>query len=140
MIRSTLATAAIALFALVSPAVAQADPIADQCSKALPQFVEQCLAQNGAAPTSDGSGSVAKVGPTKYYNGNAADVVIGYDKDKPLKNEDGSPKLDPKTGEQMYAPIMAAGDPTYGTKPGTEAGKTDADGNVVRDLSGYQYK
>jgi hypothetical protein len=138
MIRTIVAVAAIALYAFAAPA-AQADPIADQCARAtIPTAL--CNGTGGSAPTNDGSGSVRQVGPTKYYNGQGADVVIGYDKDKPLTNEGGSPKLDPKTGEQMYAPIMAAGDPTYGTKPGTEAGKTDSDGNVVRDLSGYQYK
>ena len=130
---------AIAAPLTIGASVASADPIADQCARAtIPTAL--CNGTGGSAPTADGTGSVRQVGPTKFYNGQGADIVIGYDKDKPLTNEDGSPKLDPKTGEQMYAPIMAAGDPTYGTKPGTEAGKTDSDGNRVVNLDGYQYK
>jgi len=97
-----------------------------------------CNGTGGSAPTND-QVTVRKQDPTRYYNGNKADVIIGYNLDQPLTNEDGTPKVD-ADGNQMFAPITAPGEPTYGTKQGTDAGSTDSDGNRVVNLDGYQYK
>jgi hypothetical protein len=105
------------------------DEIAATCARAtIPTTL--CNGTGGSNPTNDGPGRPLKVDPGKYYSGNKPDVIVGYDKDKPLSNEDGTPKLD-KDGNQMYQPITAPGEPIFTQKP--------ADPDAV-DLSGYQYK
>jgi hypothetical protein len=145
ILATAAATAILTLTGAGWVAVAQADPISDQCAKAtIPTAI--CDGHGGVIPggqvtgdnDSPGVGNVKQVGPTKYFNGLGPDVVYGYDKDQPLKNPDGTNKVDAQ-GNQMYAPIMGPGDPTYGTKAGTEAGKTDADGNRVVNEDGYQF-
>ena len=121
-----IATAAI-LFA--GAGFAHADELTDTCARALPAFQAQCYAQDTTTPTGPGVGPARGTAPTKYFNGLGPSVVYGYDKDKPLTNDDGTPKLDAQ-GNQLYEPIMGGGEPTYGTKPGT-------DGPL---FEGYQYK
>jgi hypothetical protein len=147
MIRTIVTAIAAASLAFLGAGLAHADTdIAAQCARAtIPTSI--CDGHGGIVDggqllggnDSPGVGSVKQVGSTKYFSGLGPDVVYGYDKNQPLKNADGTPKLD-AAGRQEYAPIMGGGAPTYGTQPGTEAGKTDSDGNRVVDESGYQYK
>ena len=146
MIRTLIVTATIGMAALSGAGAAQAYDLEEQCRVAtIPTAI--CDGHGGVIPgghlaggnDSAGVNNARIQGPTKYFNGLGPSVVYGYDKNQPLKNEDGTPKLD-ADGNQMYAPIMGPGTPTEGTKPGTEAGRTDSDGNRVVDYTGYTPK
>lgn len=135
MIRTTVAAAAIALFAFAAPATAQADPVAEQCARAtIPTAL--CDGAGGTAPTNDGGGYVKAQLAEKYLSGSTP-VIIGYQQGK---NADGSPKVDDEGKPVMDDPIMGQS-PVFGTKAGDEDGKPARTGDgVAVDYSGYQYK
>ena len=134
-VRMLVGAIAAAGIALLGSGIASADTytIEEQCRVAtIPTSL--CDGHGGVIPggvaeggVGAGVGGVLKVDPGKYYSGNKPDVQIG---ERKLTNEDGSPKLDPKTGEQMTEPIMIPGEPIFTPKP--------SDPNAV-DLSPYDY-
>jgi hypothetical protein len=141
MLRNLVPALAVGLFALLGSGIAHADTSADlaaQCARAtIPTPL--CDGSGGVAPSDGGvSGRVAYVAHSPYYSGNGPDVVVGEDHTKPLKNADGTPKLD-GAGRQEYAPIMGPGAPIFTAYPSTPAGKVNGDGDLVVDESGFKY-
>jgi hypothetical protein len=138
LISAGLAVAAIFAGVFLAGA-AHADELADQCHRAtIPTPL--CDGTGGVAPSADDgvSGRVDYVQHAAYFSGNGPDVVIGEDHSKPLKNADGTPKLD-GAGRQEYADITAPGPAIFTAYPDTAPGKVNGDGDLEVDESGYHF-
>ena len=112
---ATIVAPVAALFMFAG--MASADPVTDQCARALPQFQAQCIAQDGAEPSGPGVGPARGTAPSRY--------LADYKTPEKILDKNGNPVLD-----QFGRETWTTGEPVYATKPGT-------DGPM---FEGYQYK
>ena len=94
MIRTISTAIAASALLLLGGGIASASPeIAAQCARAT---IPTPLCNGGGVgnPTDGTSGRVQVINHGKYYSGNGAPVVVGYDKNSPVVDENGDPVLD----------------------------------------------
>ena len=128
-IASVIAVLAIAGMSNGIGNAATPEEIAATCARAIIP-TDLCNGTGGSAPANDGVGRVKLVDRGSYYSGNKPDVILGYDKNKPVLDDDGNPTFD-EDGNPIYTPIMGAGEPIFTPYPRMEAGQIDGDGNLV---------